>query len=90
MWLSGCGGQTEPGGGGTSPDAGDANGGGLPREKLPECREGPLRGAEPDQPCPWIADGRCYETKLAACACVCPARDSVCISPLGGGEVDCI
>ena len=40
------------------------------------------------EPCPWLADGLCYDTKQAACSCVCPfdAEDSVCLSGLPGDE----
>ena len=38
--------------------------------------------------CPWLgSDGFCYETKEAACACLCPARENTaCQSPLFAEE----
>jgi hypothetical protein len=37
-----------------------------------------------DYYCPYYADGLCYETKAAACNCVCPRdHDSWCSSELG-------
>jgi hypothetical protein len=56
-------------------------------------------GEPPDvalRTCPWLAKGLCYQTKLEACACICPAdrQDSVCSSgfedgPYGQTEVKC-
>jgi len=45
--------------------------------------------SDPEQPCAWLADKLCYETKEAACACICPQdRRSTCISSLPGGPRD--
>jgi len=54
---------------------------------LGECVEG-WQVFEAD--CPWLgSDNRCYATKAAACACLCP-RDtrSTCVSGLPGGPDD--
>ena len=89
VMASGCGGQTGPAPGEVAEADGGGNGGGLPRTKLPECREGPPGPFGGNAECPWRADGKCYDTKLEACACVCPTEDSICISGFRGGEVDC-
>lgn len=58
---------------------------------LADCEPGfnPVR--EPERSCNWTVDGQCYEDKLAACACACPAssQDTVCSSdfPLENGRV---
>jgi hypothetical protein len=39
--------------------------------------------------CNWVVDDRCYEQRVAACACACPRdRNSTCISGSPGTEVD--
>jgi hypothetical protein len=68
-----------------------ASNGGTP---LPECRLGFDSDEEPDRPCNWLANGRCYEDKLAACACVCSRKkNTTCSSgfdePNGRVKVSC-
>ena len=50
---------------------------------LPPCSLGFLRADEPGRLCMWITDdGRCYATKLDACACACRATSGdSCLSP---------
>jgi hypothetical protein len=48
---------------------------------LGECDLGFDPGNQPERPCDWIAEGLCYDSKIAACACVCPRdRHSYCVS----------
>jgi len=66
---------------------------GIPTTDLPGCELGLKESDAPDD-CNWVADGRCYTTKLKACACVCPSGDqSFCISgfpePNGHVAVSC-
>lgn len=104
----GCGGQATEGEGGagagsragTSGTSGNGSSGdgktpngGL---ALGECVPGFDLANEPWRPCAWVADGLCYDTKPAACACVCPrnSNNSVCSSsfedgPDGRVEVHC-
>ena len=50
------------------------------------CKLGPLEYAEPDQPCAWVADNRCYATHDMACNCACPrSRNSQCVSGFEDG-----
>lgn len=38
------------------------------------------------RPCAWVAEGRCYETRVMACNCSCPRdRDSQCLSGFESG-----
>lgn len=79
------GGSAAPGGGGAGED--EKGAGEEPGDlRLEECELGfPLEEAE--GPCNWLAKNRCYETKLAACSCVCPRTGpSVCSSAFYGGE----
>ena len=39
---------------------------------LEACEKGFLHEDSPGRPCPYIADGRCYDSPEAACDCVCP------------------
>ncbi|MFO0571951.1 MAG: hypothetical protein U0263_40380 [Polyangiaceae bacterium] len=72
---------TGNGSGGGTGGAGGSGGLDFPAEPLGECELGPLWGSDPGMMCPWIGLGRCYLTKKAACACLCPQdHDSVCIS----------
>lgn len=94
--LVACGGSVERepgtgGSGGTAAATGGSGGGGgsFPSTPLGECEPGFAYGSNADEPCPWIAEGLCYATKLEACACVCPVdHDSWCTSgfPKPGGQ----
>jgi hypothetical protein len=54
--------------------------------ELGACVRGPLEYAEPYQPCAWVADNRCYDTREMACNCACPrSHDSQCASGFDGG-----
>ncbi len=55
---------------------------------LGQCEGGFDRSEDPDKPCNWLGeDGLCYETREAACNCVCPRdRDSTCSSGFFRGE----
>jgi hypothetical protein len=55
---------------------------------LGECIEGFSRHVDATTPCNWLGeDGLCYETKEAACNCICPRdRDSTCSSGFFRGE----
>jgi hypothetical protein len=78
----GEGGAGGGGGSGTGGRGGTSAGG--PKTPLPAC----VLGDPPHESalCPWLAADRCYLTKEAACACVCPTdRASYCISGLPGG-----
>ena len=62
-------------------DAGDA--GELPLE---DCDLGFFPG-EGTEPCNWLAEERCYETKAKACDCICPREGpSICSSDFYGGQ----
>jgi hypothetical protein len=83
----GAGGAGGAGAGGTGGRGGSGTGG--PKTPLPQCVLGdpPFESAL----CPWMAEQRCYLTKEAACACICPTdRPSYCISGLPGGPNDAI
>src|SRR5687768_14244897 len=100
-----CGGQTEtgdgdgdneggtagaPGGGSGGGSSGRGGGGsGGPTTPLDECKMGTPPPSSFDEPCAWVGKNLCYETKEAACACICPRdRKSTCISSLPGGPTD--
>jgi hypothetical protein len=98
-----CGGKVEPddghGGSGGAPATGGAAGrgeGGHFGDPTPleACELGFSPQEQPARRCPWIADGRCYETKEKACACICPVdRVTTCISGFPGDGpvfVDCV
>ena len=94
--LAGCGGQVE-GDGGDSESAeptGEEEGGsgGEPSDVEPgelvldDCELG-FRPDESQAPCNWLAKERCYETKTAACECICPLDGpSLCLSDFYGGD----
>jgi hypothetical protein len=42
--------------------------------RLPDCKLGVEQAKSPNAPCPFVTAGRCYSTKIAACACACPER----------------
>lgn len=73
------GGESKPGNstGGTSKP-----GSPFDSTELGPCHPGFDPDQEPTRRCVWLAKGLCYDTKLAACACVCPRnrQDSVCSS----------
>jgi hypothetical protein len=49
--------------------------------RLPACKLGfdPLKA--PGKDCPFVTSGRCYSTKIAACACACPDKNgTTCVS----------
>jgi len=77
--------------------SGTANPGSSPgNTELGMCKLGFLLVDEPSRECAWLARERCYDTKLAACACICPSnrQDSICSSgfydgPNGKTEVKC-
>jgi hypothetical protein len=75
-------------GGSESGDASSPNGGSpqtgtsapMGSTPLAPCVRGSRPSGDPST-CPWLGDGLCYDTKLAACACVCPRdRMSTCAS----------
>src|SRR5258706_992658 len=39
---------------------------------LGDCQLGPAEYGQSDDPCPWVADDRCYQTREMACNCACP------------------
>jgi hypothetical protein len=98
LLLTGCGGEvrktdsTDPDGGG----AGGANatpngsGTGLSSTTLSPCRQGFEPDEQPTRSCDFLANGLCYESKLDACACICPSRSNTnCVSgfPVPDGRV---
>ncbi len=89
--LAACGGQVEGGESGSREPApqssaqGSGSGGarsGFDTTALGACKLGFQWQEAPERDCPWLAAERCYETKLAACACVCPrsSQHSLCVS----------
>jgi hypothetical protein len=53
---------------------------------LGACVRGPLEYAEPDKPCAWVAENRCYDTREMACNCACPrSHNSQCASGFDDG-----
>ena len=105
--TAGCGGQAtegeESGGAGSRAATSGTGGSGSGSGKTPNggltlgnCTPGFDLDNEPWRECAWMADGLCYDTKPAACACICPRNrnDSVCSSGFEGGpdgrvEVHC-
>ena len=74
--------STDPSSGETTAEAtGDTR-------RLGECVEGFEPQAEPERSCNWLGDdGLCYDTREAACNCVCPRdHDSFCLSGFYDGE----
>jgi hypothetical protein len=59
----------------------------LPQQDLGVCVPGFERAAEPGRSCNWLTEaGVCFDTKDAACACICPStQDSVCFSNFDDG-----
>jgi hypothetical protein len=54
--------------------------------ELGECTLGPAENGTTANPCPWVADDRCYETREMACNCACPrSRNSRCVSGFESG-----
>jgi hypothetical protein len=85
------------GGSGAAPDPSSPGGGNAgtsstnpSQDALPECVLGPVR-AEAEAAgveCNWLVGDRCYERRIAACACACPRdRDSTCVSGSPGFQV---
>lgn len=71
---------------------GQANGGGsgAPNTALPNCHLGFKPEEQSSSPCDFLADGRCYGSKVDACACVCPNKPgTTCTSgfPVPDGRV---
>ncbi|MES1186785.1 MAG: hypothetical protein ABUL60_23430 [Myxococcales bacterium] len=53
---------------------------------LGSCTLGPLENRATAQPCAWVADKRCYQTREMACNCACPrSRNSQCSSGFDDG-----
>ena len=54
--------------------------------ELGACVLGRLEYAQPDKPCGWVADNRCYDTREMACNCACPrSHNSQCASGFDDG-----
>jgi hypothetical protein len=105
--LVGCGGVVEGGRGGDEPGGAGARTQ-VPPEDGSEPGTGINPRADTElgacvlgdeatwgEPCAWLADSRCYDTRQMACNCVCPRdRNSSCVSgfasgPEGRVEVAC-
>lgn len=81
---SGSGSGSDSGAGGRS---NGSSGGAAGRTPLGTCSLGFSYDENPSVPCNWLAEGRCYEEKLDACACICPRRaGTTCISGFYGGD----
>ncbi len=53
---------------------------------LGDCKLGPKESYASNQPCPWVADSHCYDTREMACNCACPrSRNSQCVSGFEAG-----
>lgn len=110
--LTSCGGRAEGGtpGGVSDEEPGDDTSGGkgspgdsegtLPwgaSTPLGPCKPGFDPQVHPERDCAFVAEGICYQTKLDACACVCPRnkKNTTCSSgfdsllPNARSEVDC-
>jgi hypothetical protein len=77
VWA--CGGEVQREGGSEQAGGSGGDDGPFAATKTGPCKPGtaPTPGAS----CPWIAKERCYPTKEAACACICPTdRESICTS----------
>ena len=90
--ASETGGTTGAGSGTDNPGSNSTGGSSKPGSlfdvtELGPCHPGFDPRVEPTRACDWIAKGLCYDTKLAACACVCPVnrQDSVCSSGFENG-----
>lgn len=64
----------------------DVDPSGLPKQPLGPCELGFDPTEEPERPCNWVAEGRCYTKKLDACNCACPrdSGDTTCVSDFPG------
>lgn len=60
----------------------------LPSHRLNACVPGFKRASSPSRGCNWLtSDDACFDTKEAACACICPtSADSVCSSGFYRGD----
>ncbi len=75
---------------GTSGKSGKSNGDSTDNPDadvdLGSCELGPKENYASDDPCAWVADGRCYDTREMACNCACPrSHNSACVSGFEGG-----
>ena len=53
---------------------------------LGDCTLGPAESYATADPCPWVAEDRCYQTREMACNCACPrSRNSHCASGFEDG-----
>jgi hypothetical protein len=58
----------------------------LPQHDLGVCTPGFERAADPSRSCNWLTEaGVCFDTKDAACNCICPKGDSICFSSFDDG-----
>ncbi|HEY3667040.1 MAG TPA: hypothetical protein VGL19_13600 [Polyangiaceae bacterium] len=59
----------------------------LPDHDLGMCQPGFDRASNPGRSCNWLTDsGKCFDTKDAACNCICPrSGESLCSSGVDGG-----
>lgn len=101
MLLLACGGRVDPGSKGSGENtptklapatssSSSASNTGIDNPNadtdLGPCTLGPMEFAEPDQPCAWVVDNRCYQTHEMACNCACPrTRNSQCVSGFDDG-----
>jgi hypothetical protein len=65
-----------------------------PTVDLPPCKLGFDPTDQPEKPCPYTVDGRCYAEKLDACGCACKGQSGLtCVSGFpeldGTTEVTC-
>jgi hypothetical protein len=89
---TGTGAPVESGAGSTgSPSEGKAGSSGstvtLPNHDLGVCQPGFDQASNPGRSCNWLTEsGKCFDTKDAACACICPGnKDSLCWSNFDDG-----
>lgn len=87
--MSGGGSEPEPNRG-PSDDGGAApsSSGSDPEADTPlgDCTLGRPELQGFDQPCAWVAEDRCHDTREMACNCACPReRDSQCVSGFEAG-----
>jgi hypothetical protein len=79
-----CGGQVERDGGDSADPTTGVTADGGDKSQFDDTELGPCRRGRPpasDEPCPWLAEERCYLTKDEACACVCPpGAGTLCMS----------
>ena len=91
--VTACGGETEggshePSAGGAAPKPGAStpDPGQSADTELGDCVLGALENRAIEQPCAWVADKRCYQTREMACNCACPrSRNSQCASGFDAG-----